>query len=153
LSAESDRPELESLLSSHEPQRPSLIPILQNVQDRLGYLSKEAVAGVAEYLHLSENDVYGVATFYTQFRFTPPGRHCVKVCTGTACHVRGSEAIMREVGTKLGVAPGETTPDGEYSLERVACFGSCALAPVVVIDDKVHGQVLATKTEELLSEK
>ena len=91
-----------------------------------------------------------MATFYTQFRFRPPGRHHIKVCQGTACHVRGSGAILDRVVRKLGIAPGETTPDGAYSIERVACFGSCALAPVVVADEKVYGRMTSRKAEKLI---
>lgn len=144
--------EVERLLGDYERARQNLIPILQHVQHELGFLSEEAVNQVADYLGLSENDVFGVATFYTQFRFTPPGRHCIKVCQGTACHVRGSGLIVEEFGRRLGIAPGETTEDLKFSLERVACYGSCALAPVVVIDDDVHGRMNAKKAEKLIEE-
>jgi len=144
--------ELERLLSGYERARQNLIPILQDVQHELGYLSEEAVNRVADYLGLSENDVFGVATFYTQFRFTAPGKHCIKVCQGTACHVRGSGLIVEEVARKLNVAPGETTDDLQFSLERVACYGSCALAPVVVIDDKVYARMTPKKTIDAIEE-
>ena len=144
--------DLERLLGGYDRARQNLIPILQDVQHELGYLSEEAVNQVADHLGLSENDVFGVATFYTQFRFTPPGEHCIKVCQGTACHVRGSGLIVEEVSRKLDVAPGETTDDLKFSLERVACYGSCALAPVVVIDDKVHARMTPKKTIEAIDE-
>jgi len=143
---------VESVLSSHERSRSELIPILQEVQDAQGYLSEEAIDRIAEFLGLSANDVYGVATFYAQFRYQPVGKHMVKVCQGTACHVRGGKQILDAVQKKLGIKTGETTEDGEYTLERVACFGSCALAPVVVIDDVVYGRMSPKKTEELLKE-
>ena len=127
-----------------------MIPILQDVQDRISFLPEEAIVRIADHLGLSQNDVYGVATFYTQFRFRPPGRHHIKVCQGTACHVRGSGAILDRVVRKLGISPGETTPDGGYSIERVACFGSCALAPVVVVDEKVYGRMTSRKAEKLI---
>jgi NADH-quinone oxidoreductase subunit E len=145
-------PDVQSVLAGYDRRRQNLIPILQDVQDVLGYLSEEAVSQVADHLGLSENDVFGVATFYTQFRFTPPGKHRIKVCQGTACHVRGSGLIVEEVSRKLNVAPGETTDDLEFSLERVACYGSCALAPVVVIDDKVYARMTPKKTIEAIDE-
>lgn len=141
---------VEEVLATYGVSRENLIPILQDVQDRLTFLSPEALEQVAEHLHLSANDVYGVATFYAQFRFHPPGRRHIKVCQGTACHVRGSGQIMDAVTRRLGINPGETSEDKEYSLERVACFGSCALAPVVVVDEKVYGRMTTKKTEKLI---
>lgn len=143
-------PELEEIFESHSSSRENLIPILQEIQDRKSYLSPEAIGQVAAHLGISENDVYGVATFYAQFRFHPPGRHHIKVCEGTACHVRGSRLIVEEVTRKVGIAPGETTQDREFSLERVACFGSCALAPVVVMDEKVYGRMTPRKMQKLI---
>ncbi|MFP5214097.1 MAG: NADH-quinone oxidoreductase subunit NuoE [Acidobacteriota bacterium] len=144
--------EIGDILTGYDRSRENLIPILQDVQDRLTFLSPDSVQAVAEFLGLSENDVYGVATFYAQFRFHPPGRHHIKVCQGTACHVRGSGQILDAVSRRIGIAPGETTEDGEYSLERVACFGSCALAPVVVVDEKVYGRMTTKKTEKLIED-
>ena len=145
-------PEIEGILKGYDGQRSNLIPILQDVQDTLGYLPEAAVDEVAGHLSLSSNDVYGVATFYTQFRFIPPGKHMIKVCQGTACHVRGSGRIVEELSRSLGIAPGETTEDLKFSLERVACYGSCALAPVVVVDDKVHGRMSAKDTVDLIED-
>jgi NADH-quinone oxidoreductase subunit E len=143
-------PELQEILTAYARSRENLIPILQEVQDRKGCLSSQAVGQMAEFLGVSENDVYGVATFYAQFRFNPPGRHHIKVCEGTACHVRGSRLIVEAVTRRVGISPGETTIDQEFSLERVACFGSCALAPVVVLDDKVYGRVTTRKMQKLI---
>jgi len=142
--------EVEAALSGYDRGRENLIPILQDVQDRITFLPQEAIVRIADHLGLSENDVFGVATFYTQFRFHPPGKRHIKVCQGTACHVRGSGAILDAVVRRLGVVPGETTTDGGYSLERVACFGSCALAPVMVVDEKVYGRVTSRKAEKLI---
>jgi NADH:ubiquinone oxidoreductase subunit F (NADH-binding)/NADH:ubiquinone oxidoreductase subunit E len=147
------RLELESLLAGYDRTRSSLIPVLQAVQARFGYLSEQAVAEIARYLGASENDVYGVATFYAQFRFTAPAKHGVKVCQGTACHVRGAGLILDQLSRDLGIAPGQTTPDREFSLDRVACFGSCALAPVIVIDDTVYDRMSPRKAEELIRHK
>jgi NADH-quinone oxidoreductase subunit E len=143
-------PEFEEIFESHSHSRENLIPILQEIQDRKSYLSPQSLGQVAEHLDISENDVYGVATFYAQFRFHPPGRHHIKVCEGTACHVRGSRLIVEAVTRKVGICPGETTLDREFSLERVACFGSCALAPVVVMDEKVYGRMTTRKMQKLI---
>ncbi len=143
---------LDFLLAAYGKERENLIPLLQEVQERFAYLSPEAVRAVADHLDLSENDVYGVATFYAQFRFVPPGLHHIKVCEGTACHVRGSDHILEAVERSVGIKPGQTSEDGVYSLERVACFGSCALAPVVVVDDKVHGRMTGSKTHKLIED-
>jgi len=150
MSQGSQSAEIESVLSGYERSREYLIPILQGVQGSIGYISEEAVHRIAEFLDLSVNDVFGVATFYAQFRYNPPGKCQVKVCQGTACHVRGGKDILEKVKKTLGINPGETTEDREYSLERVACFGSCALAPVVVVDDKVYGRMSPKKTEDIL---
>ena len=143
---------VDEVCAHYDRDRQNLIPILQDTQDRLGYLSEEAIGRISEFLGLSENESCGVATFFTQFRFNPPGKHCIKVCQGTACHVRGGGLIREVVTRKLGIVPGETTPDGQFSLERVACVGSCALAPVVVMDDKVYGRMTPKKVEKRIEE-
>ncbi len=127
-----------------------LIPILQDIQERIGYLSQEAVAELEQRLGISANEIFGVATFYTQFRFTPPGRHTILSCQGTACHVRGGRQILKELEQRLGVAAGQTTADGQFDLERVACLGCCALAPVVAVDGKVYAQMTAGKVPSIL---
>ena len=138
------------VLSSFEGERRELIPVLQEFQRRAGYLSEEAVKAIAAHLGVSENEVFGVASFYAMFRFTPPGKHIIKVCRGTACHVKGSGRILEELGRELHVKPGETTKDGKYSLESIACFGCCSLAPVMVVDDKVYGGMTTKKAKEIL---
>jgi len=127
--------------------------VLQRAQEMLGCLSPDAVRRVARWLKLSEADVFGVATFYAQFRFSPPGRHRLRVCLGTACHVKGGVQMLETVERRLGAGAGETTADGEYDVERVACLGCCALAPVVTLDDDVHGQMSVLKLQELLEER
>ncbi|MCX8063588.1 MAG: NAD(P)H-dependent oxidoreductase subunit E, partial [Candidatus Hydrogenedentes bacterium] len=112
-----------------------------------------AVERLAEYLDVSPSEVYGVASFYTQFKFNPPGKHIIQVCQGTACHVRGSKMLIDVVKQDLGIEPGQTTSDGEYSLERVACIGCCALAPAVVVDGNVHAQVTPALMRELIKKK
>lgn len=152
MAAVSGTSEVETVLANYGRGRENLIPILQDVQDLTGYLSEDMVVRIAKFLGLSENDVYGVATFYAQFRFEPVGKHMVKVCRGTACHVRGSSHILENVEKKLGICPKQTTEDMKFSLEQVACFGSCALAPVVVVDDKVHARMSAKKAEKLIDD-
>lgn len=127
-----------------------LVPVLQRTQEAFGYLSPDAVRRVARWLKLSESDVFGVATFYAQFRFSPPGRHRLRVCLGTACHVNGGVQMLDTIERRLGAGAGETTVDGEYDVERVACLGCCALAPVVTLDDDVHGQMSVLRLQELL---
>lgn len=127
-----------------------LIPLLQHVQAESGYISEEATAHVARFLRMSENVVFGVASFYSQFRFTPPGRHSVKVCLGTACHVRGGEILSRTLERDLGIFPGQTTADRRYDLQRVACLGCCALAPVLQVGPDIYSQVTVIRLREIL---
>ena len=135
---------------SHAYSRGDLIPLLQEIQDRAGYLSPESIRQVAEMLQISENDVYGVASFYTQFHFNAPGRHTIKICLGTACHVRNGEKLLEALERELKVKPGETTPDGLFDLQRVACLGCCALAPVMQIDDQIYGRVTSSRLKKIL---
>jgi NADH-quinone oxidoreductase subunit E len=138
------------LLRPYPRERESLIPLLQKIQEMLGYLPREAMEGVAAHLNLPESEVYGVATFYNQFRFHPPGKHPVKVCVGTACHVKGASVILESWERRLNIKVGQTTSDTEFSLDRVACVGCCALAPVAVVGEKVHGHMAPTKVDGLL---
>jgi len=142
--------QLDNILLQYSGEGGDLIPILQAAQERFGYLPGEAMQGIAKFLRLPESNVFGVATFYAQFKFTPTGRRIVKVCRGTACHVRRGARILSEVERQLGIKPGETTDDLEYSLETIACFGSCALAPIVVIDKTVYGRMTTKKVAEVL---
>jgi len=130
-----------------------LIPALQRVQAVEGFLSRESVGRIARWLRTSENEIYGVATFFAQFRFKQPGDHVVKVCLGTACHVKGGVQILDVLKRRLNVEPGEATADGRYQLERVACLGCCALAPVVTIDDKIYGETSVLKVHQMFEER
>jgi NADH-quinone oxidoreductase subunit E len=141
------------VLESFKGEKAELIPILQRVQQRLGYLPQDAMKTIARFVRLPESTVFGVATFYAQFKFVPVGRNIIKVCRGTACYVKGSPRILDELEKQLGIKDGGTTKDMEYSLETVACFGSCALAPVVVINDKVYGRMTPVKARELIQGK
>jgi NADH-quinone oxidoreductase subunit E len=143
---------LSEILSHYSGQADDLIPILQEAQEQFRYLPREVMSGIAQFLRVPESAVFAVATFYAQFRLVPSGRSMVRVCRGTACHVRGGARILREVEKRLGIKPGETTEDFEYSLETVACFGSCALAPVMVVDKTVYGRMTAKKVTQILGE-
>jgi len=128
----------------------TLLSVLQGIQAEHGYLPEENLIETAKTLDMPLIDVYGVATFYKSFSLTPRGRHQVKACLGTACHVRGANRIVDEIGRKLGIGSGETSEDGEFSLETVMCLGCCAIGPVVVIDGKYYGQMTLTKIESIL---
>ncbi len=141
---------LDDILSRYEGRQDELIPILQAVQAQMSYLPVTAMSQVARFLRLPESAVFGVSTFYAQFKFSPTGRKKVRLCRGTACHVRGASRILEEVEKQLGIKPGETTEDLEYSLETIACFGSCALAPVMVVDDNVYGRMTPRKVASIL---
>ncbi|MBN2059314.1 MAG: NADH-quinone oxidoreductase subunit NuoE [Deltaproteobacteria bacterium] len=138
------------ILGSYEKTRRNLIPVLQKIQAKYSYLAPEALKLVGEYLNLSTSEVYGVATFYNQFRFHPPGRHPIRVCLGTACHIKGGDIILENFERKLGIKDGETTDDREFSIERVACVGCCALAPVAVVEEIVHGHMAPSKVDGIL---
>jgi NADH-quinone oxidoreductase subunit E len=131
-------------------QRSSLIPLLQLMQAKLSFLPDAAIRIVARYLDLSRAEVYSVATFYNQFRFHPPGRHPIAVCLGTACHVKGADIILENFERKLEIKAGETTVDRQFSIDRVACVGCCALAPVAVMDTTLHGHMMPSKVEGLV---
>jgi len=142
---------LNKILSSYQGREAELIPILQKVQQEFGYLPEPAIKQIARFLHLPEITIFGVATFYAQFKLVPTGRNVIKVCRGTACHVRGGARILKEVQKQLGIKPGESTPDLEYCLETVACFGACALSPVVVLNNKVRGKMTTQKVRGILN--
>lgn len=133
-------------------RRETLIPILQTIQGEFGFLPEETLGLIAAHLGISAAKVYGVATFYNQFRLAPVGKHTVRVCRGTACHVRGSKVLLDHFAQELGVPPGETTPDGEFTLETVACLGACSIAPVVTIDDNFHGAVQPRNVSKILKQ-
>lgn len=141
-----------SLKSDRRHNAGLVLPALQKIQREFGFLPNEAVARVATFTGVPDSHVYGVATFYAHFKFTPPGRHHATVCCGTACHVRGSAQIVTDLSDRFGIQPGETSTDGEFSLETTACFGSCALAPVVVIDDHVYGRMNRSRLTRIISQ-
>jgi NADH-quinone oxidoreductase subunit E len=140
------------IFSQYRGEEGELIPILQKVQGKLGYISEESISRISRFLRLSENKIFGVASFYSQFRFTEPGRHSIKVCLGTACHVRGGQILADAVERDLGITDGQTTEDKRFDFRRVACLGCCALAPVVQIDDDIHSRVSVIRFKEILDE-
>jgi len=144
---------INTLIEKHGRERSSLIPLLQEIQAIYGYVPREAIKKVASELGIFEVEVYEVLTFYAQFRFTPRGKHVIKVCLGTACHVMGGQDIFNYISQKFGIGAGQTTKDGMLTLERVACLGCCGMAPVVVIDEQVHGRQTIQSVERLIRER
>jgi len=140
---------LDTILSAHKRKREELIPILQEVQNEFSYLPQDALLEIARYTRIPESRVYGVATFYAQFRFSPMGKKHTMVCRGTACHVSGAERILEEVENILGIEEGETTTDLEHSLETVACIGACSLAPCLMVNNKVEAKMTIDKVRSL----
>ena len=141
--------ELSKVLDTHLGIPEELISILQDIQERFGYLPKEAMFDVSKFLGIPESRVYAVASFYAQFRFKPMGKNTVMVCRGTACHVKGAPRILDEFKRELGIGENETTGDQEYTLETVACLGCCALAPCAMINDEVAANLTPKKVKSL----
>lgn len=148
-----DIPRLIEIIDSYRDQRWPLIPLLQQIQQEVGYIPPDAIAAIAEATHLFPAEVQGVITFYEQFHTVPRGRNVVRVCRGTACHVRGGKTILKLVKQHLNIEEGETTPDMEYTLETIACIGVCALAPNLVIGKDTHGNMNPKKVTRLFGER
>ncbi|UCE24534.1 MAG: NAD(P)H-dependent oxidoreductase subunit E [Candidatus Zixiibacteriota bacterium] len=142
--------EYSDIFSGFKGAQTDLIPILVRIQDKAGYISEQSVRQVSGFLKMSENQIYGVASFYPKFRFTRPGRKSIKVCMGTACHVRGGLFLSEAVGWKLGIAIGQTTEDMRFDFQRAGCLGCCTLAPVVKINEDVHSRMSVTRLKEIL---
>ena len=142
---------LQKIFASKGNDRAKLIPILQELQSEFGYLPKESMIRIGEHLGMSANEVYGVASFYQQFKFIKSGKRVITVCLGTACYVNGGKILAEAVKTKLGIESGETTEDGLFSFERVACLGCCALSPVVQVDGKVYGKMKPNRLLRMLN--
>jgi NADH-quinone oxidoreductase subunit E len=130
--------------------RDSLIPIMQEVQDTKGYISRDSVVAIGQYLKLPSSKIYGVATFYNQFRFQAIGKYHIQVCRGTACHVKGSGALLEVIKQELKIQDGETTRDGLFSIEVVACIGACGLAPVIAVNGEFHAKLTQEDARKLL---
>ncbi|MGA3173210.1 MAG: NADH-quinone oxidoreductase subunit NuoE [Syntrophorhabdales bacterium] len=163
LQAESGQDKLENGFSSskvafkvelwkYQGENGALIPLLQSAQDAYGYIPPSAIDHISQIVGIPDAEIYGVITFYSQFRLKPMGRNIIKVCDGTACHVNSSSAIIKTIESELGVAGDETTDDGMFTLQKVACLGCCSLSPVVMINDETYGRLTAKKIQQLLKE-
>jgi len=144
---------VDPLFLTFEPKRENIIPILQVVQEEYTYLPEHMMGKIADFTRVPESDIYGVATFYAQFRFEPTGENILSVCRGTACHVRGAPGIFEEVTDLLDLDGEGTTADDKYTVETVACIGCCALAPVITINEEVHGNLTKKEVRKLLDGK
>lgn len=143
--------EIDVILEEHpDAVREDLIPILQEIQENQGYLSEKAIVRVGQYLQLPTSKIFGVATFYNQFRFEPKGKHHIQVCRGTACHVLGSSTVLSQLEKHLKTKANQTTRDGMFSIEVVACIGACGLAPVICIDGEFHAKVTSESIKEIV---
>ncbi len=140
---------LNKILSRYAGEKSDLVPLLQEIQSEYGYLSEELMKEVSHFTNVPESEIYGVATFYTQFRFTPKGKKHISVCTGTACHVTGAQQIIEGMERHLNIKEGETTPDEEYSLESVGCLGCCALAPAAMVNDEIKSKLSLRNIKKL----
>ena len=141
---------VDRIIEEYEGEKASLVMILQDIQDVYNYLPQPALLHASQRLGVSAAQLYNVATFYSTFSLTERGRHVIRVCDGTACHLRGSTNIREEISRRLGIGVGETTADEEFTLETVACLGACALAPVMTIGSKYYGKLTADKIEAIL---
>ncbi len=130
----------------------SLIPLLQSAQDTYGYVPEKAIHYISELVDIPAAEIYGVITFYTQFRLKPLGKYVIKICEGTACHVNGAKDLLKTLQTELGISVGETSADGLFSLQSVACLGCCSLSPVVMIDEDTHGRLTPDKVRKIIRE-
>jgi len=138
------------IFSGFNGEEGDLIPLLQGIQERFGYISEEAIKNISRFLKISENKIFGVASFYSQFKFIESGKYTIKVCMGTACHVRGSQNILDEFRRNLHIEADETTDDKLFTLETVNCVGACALGPIVIFNGDYHGQMKIKIVRELL---
>ena len=141
---------LDEILAKYQGVKGALIPVLQEAQDAYGYLSKEVIVRIGEKLSIPTSQIYGVTTFYSQFHLNPRGRNIIRVCQGTACHVRGAKAILKALEDSLKISAGKTTPDLKFTLETVACIGACGLAPVMMVNDDTHGRLTPEIVPQIL---
>ena len=157
-----DMKQIEKIIAGYERQRWALIPLVQEIQEKVGYIPPEVIPSIAKAVNLFPSQVQAVITFYSQLYTQPRGKNIVRVCRGTACHVRGAQKVLEAIQRKLGIKPGETTKDGKFTLETVSCLGACALGPVVVVGNDYHPTTVSTidalfnkyeKTEEGEKEK
>lgn len=142
--------EMEELLSKHPKQKDSLIAILNEVQEKYGYIPKHCQMEISKYLNMPMAEIYGVITFYSRFTTSPKGKYNIAVCLGTACFVKGSQSILDRLKERLKISGGETTPDGKFSIDEVRCVGACGLAPVFMVNDEVYGNATVKMVDEVL---
>lgn len=142
--------EVSEILNQYTEEKDNLIPILNEVQVKYGYIPKVAQLEISDYLHMALAEVYGVITFYSRFTLVPKGKYNVSVCLGTACFVKGSREILERAKAKLGIEEGQTTKDGKFSLDTTRCVGACGLAPVFTVNDEVYGKATVKKLDEVL---
>jgi NADH-quinone oxidoreductase E subunit len=142
---------LDEVLKKYQGVKGALIPVLQEAQHAYGYLSKEVLQNISKKMDIPISQIYGVVTFYSQFHLTPRGKSIIRVCQGTACHVRGAKAILNEIENQLNIKSGATTSDLKFTLETVACIGACGLAPVMMINDDTHGRLTPEIIPEILA--
>lgn len=145
-----DLSKTEKLIKKYGKKKGILIPLLQDIQKEYGYVPKEAIELVAKELNIFPIQIYGILTFYAQFYLTPRGKHIIRVCQGTACHVMGGKELLNYISDKLRIKEGQTTKDGLFSLERVACLGCCGMAPTIVVDNDFYGTCTIKKIDEFL---
>ncbi len=147
-----DLSRVDAIVAAKGTSREAAIPVLQAVQETFRFIPLEAIARIAETTEMTESQLFGIATFYAQFRLSPVGERIVKVCHGTACHVSGAEGLTESLEARLGVKDGENTPDMKYTLTKVACVGCCSLAPVVMVDDRTYGSLDRKKAAEIIDQ-
>ncbi len=150
VNQEIDLSQIDSIVEPYLDRKEMVIPVLQKVQNHFGYLPRSAMEQVSKRMHIPLSSLYGVSTFYAQFKMKPRGRYIIRVCKGTACHIQGSPRIAERIEEILGVESGETTDDLRFTLEEVACIGACALAPVIMINDDPHGRLTPDKIRDIL---
>lgn len=150
INKEIDLSQVDSIVEPYLGKKEMVIPVLQKVQDHFGYLPRPAMEQVSQRMRIPLSRLYGIATFYAQFKMKPRGRYIIRVCKGTACHIQGSPKIADRIEELLGIESGETTDDLRFTLEEVACIGACALAPVIMINDDPHGRLTMDKIKEIL---
>lgn len=147
---EQERQSFRQMVVARRHERGALILFLQEAQERFGYIPKEIISDISEEIGVSEAEIFGVVTFYSQFRMTPLGKYVIRICEGTACHVNGAKKVLQTLKTELGIDVNETSADGLFSLQSVACLGCCSLAPVIMINGETHGSLTPDKTKRVI---
>lgn len=148
--SETPKDQLRQIFARYRGERAELIPILQEIKGTFGYLPKETLLELADFMQIPPSTIYSVATFYNQFRFIPLGKHPIQVCMGTACHMKGGKLSLEALERELEIKVGGLTPDGEFSLDRVACIGCCVMAPVIIVGEDIYPKMTPLKVEEAL---